>query len=167
MSKTAGNTFSCRDCHGKVEQGSDFCPHCGSMFVSELQCTNHGDNLAAGVCVICCVPYCKHCGKRVNKIFLCGRHEQYEIYEGMARVLGISDEVMAQYAQRCLEQAGLYAIIYSRKAGPISVGGPDYTLFNASGEFDGHIINEVKVMVPSQEVLEAERILKKLDLKKK
>lgn len=103
----------------------------------------------------------------MNKVFLCGQHEQCEIYEGMARVLGVSDEVMAQYAQRCLEQADLYAIIYSRKVGPISVGGPDYTLFNASGEFDGHIINEVKVMVPCQEVLEAERILKKLDLKKK
>lgn len=83
----------------------------------------------------------------------------------MARVYGVSDEVTAQYASKCLEQEGLHPILYSRKASPISLGGADYTLFRASGEYDGHIINEIKVMVPCQEVLQAERVLGKLRLK--
>jgi len=83
----------------------------------------------------------------------------------MARVLGLSDVVTAQYASKCLEQEGLHPILYSRKASPLSLGGADYTLFNAAGEYDGHIINEIKVMVPCQEVVEAERMLKRLDLK--
>lgn len=29
--------------------------------------------------------------------------------------------------------------LYSRKASPISLGAPSYTLFRASGEYDGHI----------------------------
>jgi len=80
----------------------------------------------------------------------------------MARVYGVSDDAQARYAASCLEQQGLHAFVYLRKASPISLGGPEYTLFRASGEFDGHIINEVKVMVPLQEVLRAEGILREL-----
>jgi hypothetical protein len=43
------------------------------------------------------------------------------------------------------------------------LGGPDYSLFRASGEYDGHIINEFKLMVPCQEVEEAEAMLKELE----
>jgi hypothetical protein len=32
-------------------------------------------------------------------------------------------------------------------------------LFRASGEYDGHIINEVKVMVPCQEFESAESVI--------
>lgn len=45
-----------------------------------------------------------------------------------------------------------------------SLGAPDYTLFRASGDVLGHLVNEFKVMVPAQEVLEAEEQLKSLDL---
>ncbi len=64
-----------------------------------------------------------------------------------------------QYAETCLKQEGLHPTLYSRKASPISLGAPEYTLFRASGEYDGHIINELKLMVPYQEVEEAERVL--------
>jgi hypothetical protein len=159
------DTNICSLCHNEVKEKDEFCPHCGSIFEKGLHCTNHAEREAEGVCIICCVPYCSRCGGRVNNLFLCSNHQGYEIYEGMARVFGVSDEVMAQYVQSCLRQSGLHPFLFSRKASPISGGGSDYTLFCASGEYDGHIINEVKLMVPCQEVLKAERLLQDLELK--
>lgn len=46
------------------------------------------------------------------------------------------------------------------------MGSPDYTLFRASGEYDGHIINEFKLMVPLQEVLPAKEKLRELEFLK-
>ena len=43
-------------------------------------------------------------------------------------------------------------------------GGTDYSLFRASGDFNGHIINEIKLMVLCSEVLEAEKIISELKL---
>ncbi len=87
-----------------------------------------------------------------------------EIYEGMARVFGGSDVPQVEFVKSCLEKEGFHPVIFSRKASPISLGAPDYTLFRASGEFDGHIVNEYKIMVPCQEFIEAEAKLKELDL---
>jgi hypothetical protein len=83
----------------------------------------------------------------------------------MARVYGVSDEAAASYVSDCLFKKGLHPFLYSRKASPISIGGSDYTLFRASGEYDGHIINEIKVMVPCSEVLEAEKVLHAIESK--
>ncbi len=146
-----------------MQQSDDFCPHCGMLNRQDLKCANHKANSAEGACIICSKPLCSRCGGWVNKRFLCADHAGYEIYEDMARVYGVSDEAAAQYVCKCLEQDGLHAVLYARKASPISGGGPDYTLFVASGEYDGHIINEVKVMVPCQEVVRAERVLKDLN----
>jgi hypothetical protein len=79
-------------------------------------------------------------------------HDALEIYEGMARVFGNSDAVQVEFAKSSLETVGLHPLVFSRKASPISLGGPDYTLFKASGDYDGHVINEFKLMVPCQEV---------------
>jgi len=165
MTDAVNDILTCSDCHNQMKTEDQFCPHCGSAFEKGLSCTNHHDREAQGVCIICCVPYCSDCGGRTNKLFLCSNHYGLEIYEGLARVFGVSDAVMAQYVQTSLRQAGLHPFLFSRKASPISLGAPDHTLFRASGEYDGHIINEIKVMVPCQEVLKAERVLQDLELK--
>jgi hypothetical protein len=97
--------------------------------------------------------------------FLCEVHCRYEIFQEMARVYGSSDAVQVDYAGSCLTEAGLHPFVYSRKASPLSLGGPDYMLFNASGDYDGHIVNEYKLMVPCAEVLEAERTLTELGIR--
>ena len=43
------------------------------------------------------------------------------------------------------------------------MGGVDYSLFRASGEYNGHIINEIKLMVPCSEVLKAEKIIDEIE----
>jgi hypothetical protein len=82
-------------------------------------------------------------------------------------VYGVSDEVTAHFALDCLKNGGLHPFLFSRKASAISIGGSDHTTFRASGEYDGHIINEVKVLVPCQEVQRAEKLLKDLKFKEK
>jgi hypothetical protein len=96
--------------------------------------------------------------------FLCNHHSSYEIYEGMVRIHGVLDDVAAQYAKARLEQAGLHPLLYCR---PQPKGGPRfvYTLYEAAGDYDGHIVNEIKVMVPTYEVAEAETVLVSLDLR--
>jgi hypothetical protein len=165
MPKSQIESRICSSCQAKAIGDPEFCPHCGNSFADGLRCVKHKSSDAIGVCVVCCLPYCSRCASRVNKRYLCHKHEGYEIYEGMARVYGISDEAAARYVTDCLVKKGLHPFLYSRKASPISIGGSDYTLFEASGEFDGHIINEIKVMVPCGEVLAAEELLQKLDTK--
>ena len=153
----------CDFCGTEISNDAEFCTKCGTIFIDDVSCFNHSDNEARGVCAICHQAYCKHCGLRVNNIFLCNEHSHYEIYEGMARVFGSSDEQQVNYYKTVLEENGLHPFIYERKASPLSLGGVDYSLFRASGEFDGHIINEIKLMVPCSEVLKAENIIDDLD----
>ena len=84
--------------------------------------------------------------------FLCNNHSSYEIYEGMVRVYGVLDDLAGQYAKSCLEQAGLHPLLYCRRQ---PRGGPRfvYTLYAAGGDYDGHIVNEIKVMVPNPHIL--------------
>ena len=71
-------------------------------------------------------------------------------------------EWQVEFAKNSLETDELHPFVYTRKASPISIGGPDYTLFRASGEYDGHIVNEFKLMVPCQEFPIAEQKLREL-----
>jgi RNA polymerase subunit RPABC4/transcription elongation factor Spt4 len=159
------NELECSFCLSNINEDDDFCPECGSLFVEDAKCINHTETEAAGACVICCEPYCKECGFFVDdRIFLCNVHSEYEIYEGMVRIYGASDAAQIDYLKTCLEQSNLHPIVFSRKASPLHLGGSDYSLFRASGEFDGHIINEIKLMVPLQEVVESEKMLRQLNI---
>lgn len=163
MQNTGDNSFVCPHCDNDVNKDDDFCPNCGTIFIDNLYCNNHKDKPAKGVCVICSVPYCKKCGLRVNDHFLCNNHSDYEIYEGMARVFGTLDDVIAQFAKDCLEKDGLHPYIFCRDQ---PQGGPRFvnSLFAAKGDYLGNIVNEIKVMVPFGEVEDAEKILKSVKL---
>lgn len=156
--------FFCEKCNSPISDENEFCPECGEIFIDEVKCKNHPSEVSEGVCIICCEPYCNDCLGSINKIFLCKTHSDYEIFQGMARVFGTNDEAQVRYAESCLLQEGLHPFLYFRKTSPLSLGGVDYSLFNASGDFDGHIINEIKLMVPCQEVIQAEAILHDLEL---
>lgn len=163
MSSLEHDTYECGKCGNAVKSDDDFCPHCGEIFSESFQCVTHQDRSADGACIICALPFCAECGGMVMGRFLCSHHSSYEIYEGMVRIYGVLDDVAAQYAQTCLEQAGLHPLLYCRrqpKGGPRFV----YTLYSAAGDYDGHVVNEIKVMVPTYEVAEAEKVLSSLNL---
>ena len=163
MNSQEEKMYECPNCHDNVKEDDEFCPNCGNLFV-DTKCDNHNDQDAEGACIICCTPYCKKCGGWYNNLFLCEEHSGYEIYQGMARVFGSGDSLEVEYAKDCLIKEGLHPFIYSRKASPISLGGVDYTLYRPSGDFDGHIINELKLMVSVQEVINAEKVLIELNI---
>ena len=156
--------YLCDNCELGIKEDSEYCPRCGTLFINGTYCENHPKVEAGGVCVICSLPFCERCGHRVNNVFLCNVHDSYEIYEGMARVFVSSDEAQLLYLKECLEENGLHPFVYSRKSSPMHLGGSDYSLFRASGDFNGHLINEIKLMVPCSEVLDAEKIITEIDL---
>jgi hypothetical protein len=153
----------CDFCGTEISDDSEFCTKCGTVFIDDVSCFNHSDDEARGVCAICHQAYCKRCGLRVNGIFLCNEHSDYEIYEGMARVFGSSDEQQVNLFKSVLEENNFHPFIFQRKASPISMGSGDYTLFRASGDPGGKLINEIKLMVPCSEVLQAEKIIDEID----
>ncbi|MBZ0198962.1 MAG: hypothetical protein K8H86_03775 [Ignavibacteriaceae bacterium] len=158
------NKETCGICEFELVGDNDFCPNCGALLIEEVECTNHPKVEAIGVCVICSQAFCNDCGGLTEDKFLCNEHENYETFQNMARVYGSSDEVTIRYAAECLEQAGLHPFVFSRKASPMHLGGADYSLFRASGDTSKHIVNEIKLLVPHGEVLEAEKILEELDI---
>ena len=165
MSESEDDLLICPRCSSEVKMEDEFCSHCGELFADGTFCSRHLQEQATGVCIICALPYCGDCGGIVGNGFLCDRHSMHEIYEGMVRIYGVLDDLAAQYAKSCLEQAGLHPVLFCRTQ---PKGGPRfaYTLNAAAGDYDGHIVNEIKVMVPSQEVEEAERVLISLDIKR-
>jgi hypothetical protein len=155
--------FSCTQCSSDVKTDDEFCTHCGSILIDNVRCGRHPCDEASGVCVICCLPCCTKCGSIVNHAFLCETHAEYEMYEGMVRIYGSLNDTSAQQAKTCLDQAGFHPMLFCRvqpKGGPRFV----YTLFRSAGDSAGHIINEIKVMVPCQEVMKAEKVLRKLKI---
>ena len=157
------DNFICNRCDHEVTADSDFCPNCGNLFVEVIMCSTGDNHPAEGCCVICGSPYCKNHGKLYQYSFMCDEHSGLECFQGMARVFGSSDFLEVNFYNDCLSKAGLHPFIYERKTSPISLGGVDYSLFRASGEFDGHIINELKLMVPFPEVLEAQKTITDVD----
>lgn len=155
--------FTCTHCNDDVHGNDEFCIHCGSILVESKQCTQHIKTEAEGVCVICALPCCTQCGAFINDRFLCNTHSEYEIYEGMARIYGSLNDTSTQHAKTCLEQGGFHPFVFCRvqpQGGPRFV----YTLFRSAGDNGGHIVNEIKVMVPCAEVMKAEKLLRKLKL---
>ena len=155
--------YQCENCKSDIKESDSFCSNCGSIF-EEKKCSNHSENEAEGVCVICSEALCNSCLGRVDDICLCVDHSDYEIYEGMARVYGSSDFPEIKYIEDCLQKEGIKTFIYSRKATNISLGGTDYSLFRPSGDFNGHLINEEKIMVPFDQVLKAKEIINNLEI---
>lgn len=161
--ESSGEKFNCVNCEIELIGDDDFCPNCGTVFIEDVYCTNHNDIDAEGVCVICAHAFCGECGGKYENKFLCSEHESYEIYQNMVRVYGTSNEADIRYTADCFKKADLHPFIFSRKASPMHLGGSDYSLFRASGDSANHIINEIKLLVPFSEVLQAEEVLKELE----
>lgn len=158
------NITICNYCKNEVIEPDNFCTNCGTFLLENETCENHPNKIAEGKCLICLIKLCTECGLFVNGVFLCEDHSDYEVYEGMSKVFGSSDILQVNYMKEILESVGLHPFIYERKTSPLSIGGVDYSLFRASGEYLGHVINESKLLLPLSEVLQGEQIIKDLDL---
>ena len=156
----------CVHCRETVQATDDFCPRCGALFEGECACLNHPGVGAQGVCIICAEPLCGKCGGWAYDRFLCKQHQGYEIYEGMARIYGTRDDTHAQYVHGRLEHAGKHPFIFSRMQPLHGSRLLSNTLLMPQGDYDGHLVYEIKVMVPCPEVLQAEALLREWGLHK-
>jgi hypothetical protein len=150
--------LTCSNCESGVDPQATWCPHCGALFDESMRCGAHPAEEADGVCVICSGPCCSECGRWREDIFLCGEHETYEIMEERARVFGSTDVMAAEYASRCLEQAGLHPFVFSRRAYRNMDIAPNWSF----RQFGDHNAAELKVLVPFTEVVAAETVLRDL-----
>lgn len=153
----------CSFCNSEIKSDDDFCPSCGSLFVN-AGCVNHPGKEADGVCVICTDPFCNQCGLFVNDIlFLCNKHSEYETIEGMANVFSSPDEINVNLVKSTLEQEGLHPILFSKNSG---YGEPRIMeiIYGTMGNYLKDGDKEIKVMIPFQEVIKAEELLKQLQI---
>lgn len=156
VQRNASDEFVCPKCRKRVGEADDFCPHCGVIFSGGVVCEKHHRIEASGVCVVCGVPCCDECGAGVNGLFLCIRHSSYEIFQGMVKVYGTHDEADAEIVKSRLNEAGLHpTLFYLKRFGWKSR--VEYAVFEEGKSFSS---SEIKVMVPCQEVTEAENVLK-------
>ena len=155
MEKPDEDSIVCDHCNNAVKDDDDFCPECGSIFIDDVYCDNHKDIIAKGVCIICSVPYCKKCGTMINNHFLCNPHSNYEIFEGTTKIYGTVDETDVLYVKNCLEQNRLHPVLLYRHS-LYGGSGFSYPVFKGTK-------SDIKVMVPFQEVSQAEEILKTIN----
>ncbi len=156
MQDNTEDEFVCSACGKEVIGDYDFCPHCGSILSEGVFCDKHQHVAAVGVCVVCGVPCCDECGSEVNKTFLCARHVDCEIFEGMVKVYATHEEADAEFTKSRLDGAGLHpALFHLRRS--IDRGHVEYEVYARGENFNA---SEIKVMVPCEEVADAEIILK-------
>jgi hypothetical protein len=157
--QTHNNTddeFVCSDCGKEVKEDYDFCPRCGSILSEGIFCDKHRHVAAVGVCVVCGVLCCDECGSVVNDAFRCAHHVDYEIFEGMVKVYGTHEEADAEFTKSRLEEAGLHpALFHLRRS--MDRGHVEYEIYKEGENFNA---SEIRVMVPCEEVAEAETFLK-------
>ncbi len=110
---------------------------------------------AIGVCVVCGVPCCDECGSKWMACSVCIHHVTCEMFEGMVKVYGTHEEAEAEFTKSRLD-AGLHPALFhlrrSRDRGHV-----EYEVYEENENFNA---SEIKVMVPCEEVADAESMLK-------
>jgi hypothetical protein len=116
----------------------------------EVECENHPEMEAIGICVICGKPVCGDCAVRRQGRVLCENDEHTKIAQGWAVVYTTSTDYEAQMVRANLENAGIPCLIFSQR---------DHVYFLTVGD-----MAVVNVMVPNQRLNEARDFLRKSDL---
>jgi hypothetical protein len=159
MKKELPNTI-CSRCNYPVKEDDDFCPECGTLFLENVECKNHKNIPAEGVCIICCEPFCKDCGFFVNDIyFLCNEHSDYEIFEGAVCVYSDNDAGHVKQIETFLIENGLHPIIKSEKMAFRNNYSPHNFIYGSIEEINIANPDNINIFVPCQEVLTADNLL--------
>ncbi len=156
MENDEAGGVTCSNCGNPVNDDDDFCPRCGSIFSDSVFCDKHKRVEAEGVCIVCGVPCCDDCGADIDGIFLCNRHSDYEIYEGMVKVFGNDDEAKVEIVKSRLEEAGLHPELFHLRRSK-DRGHAEYEPIETGEDFNS---SEIKLMVPCEEVEKAEEVLR-------
>lgn len=155
MDEISSENLICSLCENEIQKDDDFCPNCGMLFTEFVKCDKHDRKEAVGVCVICSRPYCEECGLFVEEeVFLCKVHSGYETVEGLACVFFADDYMQLDLIKVNLEEEGLHPFSFPEKISSI----------HSAIAYTGNTSNNFPLMVPFQEVMRAEEILRDMEL---
>ena len=146
----------CGNCGDQVTPDSDFCIHCGVLLSDEeFHCETHPAVPAIAVCVICRRLVCVECRKKKHGKSFCSDHKAVEVSEDWAVAFQSVDYYEANIVRGKLESAGITVNPRNNQ----SIG------FIADGFIESAIGRSilrypVKVFVPLDQYLEADKIIK-------
>lgn len=135
----------CSRCGADLEPGESACAVCGHL-TAPAACDRHPDQSAAGQCALCGRALCRECDQGRKPYHLCAEHAGVPVIEGWAQVVEIPDELEARLIEDNLRAEGIEARLLDQK---------DHSAFPV--EFGD--LARVRVLVPTAEYAEAERIL--------
>lgn len=149
----------CGFCENKMKEDDEYCMNCGHLFVDDALCNNHEEADAEGVCIICSYAFCGECGSYKMGRFLCNEHADYEIVGSYARVFGSTNLAEVDYYKNILLEEKMHPVLLDKKNNAISFAGNEYSFFKHPQKQSAVIMNEVKLLVPLTETLDAEAII--------
>jgi hypothetical protein len=144
----------CIYCGAEIEPGLLYCPECGKIFTSrifdpedEIECEEHINSPAVGICVICGKPVCSECSIEVDGKIYCkeGNHRQYD--EDWVVIYTTQYEYEAEMLKANIESAGIPCVVFSTK---------DHSYFMTVG------FGIVKILVPKNQKEIALKIIEDL-----
>jgi RNA polymerase subunit RPABC4/transcription elongation factor Spt4 len=118
----------CDNCQGEITPDSDFCPHCGMMFVEvgEVSCDSHPDRRGWSVCIICRKIVCDQCGTLVGGRAFCPDHCMVHVQQDWAEVFSSADVEEAELRKSVLESNGFTVQVQNfQSVGYVWGGGGD------------------------------------------
>ena len=147
---------TCSNCDEEVTTDSDFCPHCGVLFVEDdsIRCQTHTEKPASGVCILCRTLICSSCSMEEKGRLLCEGHAGVSVQEDWAEVFRSTDVNEAEMAKAFLESQGF-------KIHMLNFGSIGY-VWDGGGEspLSRSALNKpVQVFVPIPDYLQAKGVL--------
>jgi len=144
--------IKCYYCGEEITDDSDFCPHCGTLFVDgkDIFCDEHPQKSALGVCVICQKLICDECGVEIHRRNFCMGHRKVKVQQDWAEVFRSTEISDAELVKSVLESAGHKVSVQNfNSIGFIWDGGGDSPISRSN------INKPAKVFVPIPEYLKA------------
>ena len=137
----------CPRCGEDVTPDSDFCPHCGILFLEtgDVHCELHPGEKAVGVCILCRRTVCRRCSVQRSRRIHCVEHKDIEVVQDWALVFSSSDIADAELVKSVLENAGNKVMVQNfNSIGYVWDGGGDSPISRSN------IHKPARVLVPNQ-----------------
>ena len=144
--------IKCQYCGEEVTDDSDFCPHCGNLFIEGklVFCDEHPKKSAIAVCIICRKLICDECGVEVHGRNYCMEHRKVKVQQDWAEIFRSTEIADAELVKSILESAGHKVTVQNfNSIGFVWDGGGDSPISRSN------INKPAKVFVPIPEYLDA------------
>ena len=144
--------MKCTHCHSVNTEAALFCSACGFALraLDAVECENHSDTAAVGICVVCGKPVCGDCSvARENKLY-CNDVAHARLTTTHTKLGDAATEFDADLIVKNLSSNGVPALQYSMKK------------FSHFCCLTGN--DTVSILVKTESIEEARRIIEEMDL---